>query len=280
MATEATLPSALVIIRGAGDISTGTIRRLFRAGFPVLALESTRPSAIRRRVAFSEAVYDGTATVEGVTAVRIADAREAGAALARGSVPLLVDPAGESIRRLRPAAVVDAILAKRNLGTSMDMAPLTVALGPGFEAGRDVHYVIETMRGHDLGRIIASGSAIPNTGIPGNIGGYGTERVIHAPAAGAFRMVRDIGSIVDAGEVIGFIAAPEGEIPVRSKIAGLLRGVLREGYPVPAGFKLADVDPRLDQLKNCTTISDKARCIAGSVLELVSAQANRDRPPR
>ena len=273
------LPSSLVVVRGAGDISTGTIHRLFKAGFDVLVLETERPSAIRRRVAFSEAVYDGAATVEGVTAVRIDGPELAEEVLARGQVPLLADPAGESIRRLRPAAVVDAILAKRNLGTSMDMAPLTVALGPGFEAGRDVGYVIETMRGHDLGRIITSGSATPNTGIPGVIGGYGIERVIHAPAAGVFRMHRDIGSVVEAGEAVGFIDAPEGRIPVQAKIAGLLRGILRDGYAVPKGFKLADVDPRLDQLKNCATISDKARCIAGSVLELVSAQANRERRP-
>lgn len=270
----------LIIVRGAGDISTGTIHRLARAGFPVLALEVARPSAIRRRVAFSEAVYDGAATVEGVTAVRIAGIQEIDEVLARGDVPLLVDPAGESIRRLRPAAVVDAILAKRNLGTTMDMAPLTVALGPGFAAGRDVHYVIETMRGHDLGRIIAEGSAAPNTGVPGVIGGYGAERVLHAPAAGVFRMRRDIGSAVDADEIIGVIASGDGEVPVRAQIAGILRGVIRDGYPVTKGFKLADVDPRLEQLKNCTTVSDKARCIAGSVLELVSASANKQRRPR
>ena len=270
----------LIIVRGAGDISSGTIHRLARAGFAVLALEVARPSAIRRRVAFSEAVYDGAATVEGVTAVRIAGIQEIDEVLARGDVPLLTDPAGESIRRLRPAAVVDAILAKRNLGTTMDMALLTVALGPGFAAGRDVHYVIETMRGHDLGRIIAEGSAAPNTGVPGVIGGYGAERVIHAPAAGVFRMRRDIGSVVDKDEIIGIIVSGDGEVPVRTQIAGILRGVIRDGYPVTKGFKLADVDPRLEQLKNCTTISDKARCIAGSVLELVSASANKQRRPR
>ena len=261
----------LIIVRGAGDISTGTIHRLFRAGFPVLALEAERPSAIRRWVAFSEAVYDGAAAVEGVTAVRIGSVEEVGRALSEGRVPLLVDPAGESIRGLRPAAVVDAILAKRNLGTTLDMAPLTIALGPGFAAGKDVRYVIETMRGHDLGRVIAAGSAAPNTGVPGLIGGYGAERVIHAPAAGVFRMRRDIGSVVEAGEIIGIVASGPTEIPVRTQIAGLLRGVLRDGYAVTAGFKLADVDPRLEQLKNCATISDKARCIAGSVLELVCA---------
>jgi xanthine dehydrogenase accessory factor len=261
----------MIIIRGAGDISTGNIHRLFRAGFPVLALETDRPSAIRRKVAFSEAVYDGTATVEDLTAVRISDAGEAEQVLAQGKVPLMVDPAGESIRQLKPEVLVDAILAKKNLGTTMEMAGLTIALGPGFEAGKDVHYVIETTRGHDLGRIISHGSATPNTGVPGIIGGYGIERVIHAPAAGVFRMRRDIGSVVEAGEAVGFIDAPEGRIPVQAKIAGLLRGILRDGYAVPKGFKLADVDPRREQVKNCATISDKARCIAGSVLELVSA---------
>ena len=267
----------LIIVRGAGDISTGTIHRLTRAGFPVLALETDRPSAIRRKVAFSEAVYDGTATVEGLTAVRIADAGDAGAILAQGAVPLLVDPAGASIRRLAPAVVVDAILAKRNLGTAMDMARLTIALGPGFEAGRDVHYVIETMRGHDLGRIIAAGRAAPNTGVPGIIGGHGADRVIHAPCAGTFRMRRDIGSTVDAGEIIGTVESGDGEAPVRTAIAGILRGVIRDGYPVARGFKLADVDPRLEERKNCFTLSDKARCIAGSVLELVSGFAAASR---
>lgn len=263
--------SELIIVRGAGDISTGTIHRLVRAGFPVLALEAARPSAIRRRVAFSEAVYDGAARVEGLTAVRIDDAAQAGAVLARGEVPLLVDPAGDCIRDLRPAAVVDAILAKRNLGTTMDMAELTIALGPGFVAGRDVHFVIETMRGHDLGRIIASGNAAPNTGVPGVIAGYAAERVLHAPRAGVFHPLREIGCVVAAGEAIGMVTAPEGEWPVCAAIPGVLRGVLRDGYPVTKGFKLADVDPRLEEVKNCATLSDKARCIAGSVLELVSA---------
>ena len=261
----------LIIVRGAGDISTGTIHRLFRAGFPVLALETDHPSAIRRKVAFSEAVYDGTATVEGITAVRISGLREMTAVLEKGQLPLLVDPEGQSIRQLCPTVVVDAILAKKNLGTSMDMADLTIALGPGFEAGKDVRYVIETMRGHDLGRIISSGFAAPNTGVPGLIGGFGAERVIHSPAAGVFHMERDIGDLVPAGEAVGTVTAPEGEIPVTTRISGILRGIIRDGYPVTRGFKLADVDPRLEELKNCFTISDKARCIAGSVLELVCA---------
>lgn len=264
----------MIIVRGAGDISTGTIHRLFRAGFPVLALETDHPSAIRRKVAFSEAVYDGTATVENVTAVRIGDAGQTGEILAQGKLPLLIDPTGASIRGMKPDVVIDAILAKKNLGTTMDMAPLTIALGPGFEAGRDVHFVIETMRGHDLGRIISSGFAAANTGVPGIIGGYGAERVIHSPAAGIFRQYREIADEVQAGETIGTVETPAGEIPVVTVIPGILRGIIRDGYPVPKGFKLADVDPRLDQRKNCFTISDKARCIAGSVLEVVCASRN------
>ena len=294
----------LVIVRGAGDISTGTIHRLFRAGFELLVLEAERPSAIRRKVAFSEAVYDGRATVEGALAVRIGSAEEAARCRADGHIPLIVDPEGDSIALLKPAVVVDAILAKRNLGTRMDMAPLTIGLGPGFEAGRDVHFVIETMRGHDLGRIISKGSAAPNTGIPGTVGGYGRERVIRAPGAGIFRDGKDIGSFVKAGEVIGRIEVPGSatgavgttgaevpgsgmgavgttgaEVPgsgmetveVRTVLTGVLRGIIRDGYPVTEGFKLADVDPRREEQKNCFTISDKARCIAGSVLELVCA---------
>ena len=259
----------MIIIRGAGDISTGTIHRLFRAGFPVLALETDRPSAIRRKVAFSEAVYDGAMTVEGVTAVRITDAAQADGVLGQGRVPLLVDPAGVSIRQLKPDAVVDAILAKKNLGTTMGMAELTIALGPGFEAGKDVQYVIETMRGHNLGRIISSGCAAPNTGVPGIIAGFGAERVIHSPAEGVFRPCREIADEVQAGETVGTVLAGDEEIPVRTRISGILRGIIRDGYPVTKGFKLADVDPRLEEKKNCFTISDKARCIAGSVLELV-----------
>ena len=266
----------MIIIRGAGDIATGTIHRLFCAGFPVLVLETDHPSAIRRKVAFSEAVYDGTATVEGVTAVRISSADQAEETLLQGKVPLLVDSKGESIRTMKPEALVDAILAKKNLGTTMDMAELTIALGPGFEAGKDVHYVIETMRGHDLGRIISEGFALPNTGIPGVIGGYGAERVIHSPAAGVFRGMRDIADEVEAGEKIGNVMIEDGEVPVCTQIAGILRGIIRDGYPVSKGFKLADVDPRLEERKNCFTISDKARCIAGSVLEVVcAAKAHR-----
>lgn len=259
-----------IIVRGAGDISTGTIHRLWSAGYRVLALETAHPAAIRRQVALSEAVYQGQAEVEGAIAVRIEGPEQAEAVWESNRIPLLVDPKGDCIGKMHPNAVVDAILAKKNLGTKKSMAPLTIGLGPGFVAGEDVHYVIETMRGHNLGRIITTGTAVPNTGVPGMIGGYAKERVIHADADGEFHVVCDIGTRVAEGEKIAEIRTASGEaVPVCTKIAGIVRGMIRDGYPVTKGFKIADVDPRMEELKNCYTISDKARCIAGSVLELV-----------
>ncbi|MGI5931181.1 MAG: selenium-dependent molybdenum cofactor biosynthesis protein YqeB [Eubacterium sp.] len=269
-----------IIIRGAGDLSTGTIHRLCSAGFPLLVLETGRPAAIRRQVAFSEAVYDGTATVEGLTARKIASLEEIADIEAAGMIPLLVDPEGESIRKVPHMAVVDAILAKRNLGTSIDLADLVIGLGPGFTAGVDVHAVIETKRGHNLGRIIREGSAIPDTGIPGIIGGYGKERVIHAEEAGILRDGCKIGSLVEQGEPIARICTSHGDRPVLASLTGIVRGMIRDGYPVTRGFKIADIDPRKEELSNCFTISDKARCIAGSVLELVCKEERRRRECR
>ena len=264
---------ALIIVRGGGDLATGTIHRLWSAGLRVLVLETTHPAAIRRQVALCEAVYEGEATVEGLRAVRIEALEQAQSVWAQGAVPVLVDPEGACIARAKPEVVVDAILAKRNLGTHRDMAPLTIALGPGFVAGQDVDVVVETKRGHKLGRIIRAGSAAPNSGVPGVIGGYGAERVIHSPAAGVFRNRRAIADFVEAGETIALLETPEGEtVPVTTQISGILRGLRRDGYPVPKGFKVADVDPRREELENCFLISDKARCIAGSVLELVAAE--------
>lgn len=190
-----------------------------------------------------------------------------------GKVPLIVDPDGASITALKPDVVVDAILAKKNFGTNRSMAPLTVGLGPGFTAGVDVDIVIETMRGHNLGRIIREGSAIPNTGIPGNIGGYTAERVIHAGAEGILYNVHKIGDIVEQGEEIAYIADEKENrrYSVTATIPGIIRGLIRDGYPATKGFKIADIDPRKSELSNCFTISDKARCIAGSVLEVVCA---------
>lgn len=259
----------LIVVRGGGDLATGTIYKLHQCGFPVVVLETEKPSAIRRNVAFSEAVYQGSQSVEGVTCVLAASAEQVEVCLREGKLPVLVDPAGRSIPVLKPLAVVDAILAKENLGTCREMAPITVGLGPGFTAGVDVDAVVETKRGHSLGKVLYSGAAIPNTGIPGMIGGYGKERVIHSPAAGILRNRSKITDTVSRGQVIALVETDSGEVPVTATIDGLLRGLLRDGYPVTQGFKIADIDPRTAEYDNCFTISDKARCIAGGVLEAV-----------
>jgi len=271
------ITNPIIIVRGGGDMATAVIHRLWRAGFGVLVLETDKPSAIRRQVAVSEAVYDGKAVVEGMTVIRIDQPSQCGIIWNRGHVPLLVDPHAQSIEWMKPSVVVDAMIAKRNLGTCREMAPLTIALGPGFMAGDDVDAVIETMRGHNLGRIIYNGCAQPNTGIPGNIAGYAAERVIHAPYAGRIRHLRAIGDYVNQGEPIAMIADAQTEHPVLASISGLIRGLIREGYDVPLGFKIADIDPRREEYENCFTISDKARCIAGSVLELVCAHMQKGR---
>ena len=191
----------LVIVRGGGDIATGTIYKLYKCGFKVLILEIPNPSAIRRNVAFSEAVYQGKQTVEDVACILAKNVEEAKELLEQGKLVLLVDTKGASIKELKPQVVVDGILAKKNLGTTKDMADITIALGPGFVAGADVHAVIETMRGHSLGRIIYQGSAIPNTGVPGKIGGYDKERVIHSPTEGILRNVKNIGDDVRKNDI-------------------------------------------------------------------------------
>ena len=259
----------LIIVRGGGDIATGTIYRLYQCGFQVLVLEIPNPSAIRRNVAFSEAVYQGEQKVEDVTCFLAENLEDAVSMLMEGKLVMLVDPDGESIRKLKPMAVVDGILAKKNLGTNRSMADITVALGPGFEAGKDVDAVIETMRGHSLGRVIYQGKAMKNTGVPGVIGGYAKERVIHSPAGGKLKNVKKITDLVKQGDIIATIETDEESIPVRATIDGLLRGLIRDGYPVIKGFKIADIDPRIDEYENCFTISDKARCIAGGVLEAI-----------
>lgn len=261
----------VVVVRGGGDLATGTIHRLWSAGFRVLILEISNPAAIRRQVSLCEAVYEGTATVEGLTARLIRDVSEMEEVWAMGQVPMLVDPEGKCLEQVKPAVLVDAIIAKKNLGTTRDMAPRTIALGPGFTAGQDVDVVIETSRGHKLGRVIREGAAKPNTGIPGIIGGYGKERVMHSPAEGILRNVHAIGDIVEAGVEIAYVETAEGRVPVLATISGIIRGLIRDGYPVCKGFKIADIDPRREELENCWLISDKARCIAGSVLEQVCA---------
>lgn len=252
-----------IVVRGGGDLATGTILRLYQCGFSVLVLECARPTAIRRKVSVCEAVYDETVQVEGVTCRRIDTPEQAQGVWQAGEIPLLVDEAGECLAQVRPIALVDAILAKRNLGTTRDMAPITIALGPGFTAGADVDAVVETKRGHRLGRVLYSGTACPNTGVPGNIGGYDRERVIHAPADGVLVPCTAIGDVVQAGQTLAML----GEVPVPATIDGVLRGLIREGFPVTRGLKIADIDPRLQERANCTTVSDKARAIGGGVLE-------------
>lgn len=253
----------LIVIRGAGDLATGTAIKLHNAGFPLIMLDIEKPTVIRRTVSFAQALFDGRTVVEDVTAVRCT-ADDALENARKGLVAVVADPQGLLIEKLRPDVVVDAIIAKKNLGTNRAMAPFTVALGPGFVAGVDVDVVIETKRGHTLGKIITRGSAIANTGIPGIIGGYGKERVMHSSCEGVFRSCRKIGDIVSAGDTIGYV----GETPVKTEIAGKLRGILSDGLYVPVHFKLADVDPRGEQTDH-TTCSDKARTIAGGVLEAV-----------
>ena len=259
----------LIIVRGGGDLATGTIYKLKKSSFRVLILEAANPSAIRRNVAFCEAVYQGMQTVEDMTCYLAESLDHAQKLLLEGKLAVLVDPAGASIPKLKPLAVVDAILAKKNLGTNREMAPITVALGPGFTAGEDVDAVIETKRGHNLGRVLWTGSAAPNTGIPGIIGGYGKERVIHCPAEGILRNVKKITDTVSKGEVIAVVVTAEGIVPVEATLDGILRGLIRDGFPVKPGFKMADIDPRTEEYSNCFTISDKARCIAGGVLEAI-----------
>ena len=267
----------LIIVRGAGDLATGVIYALWMAGYPVVALETAQPTAIRRAVALSEAVYDGMTSVEGMEGV-LTDRSEKALQLAgAGKVPVMIDPSGAAIQSLKPMVVVDAVLAKRNLGTRHDMAPLTIALGPGFtagsaDAGADVDVVVETMRGHNLGRLILSGSALPNTGVPGAIAGHAADRVMHTSAAGVFRCVRSIGDSVEKGDELAFVETKEGErVPVQATLRGILRGILRDGTKVPVHMKAADIDPRPEERQNCFTISDKSRSIGNSVLLAVEA---------
>ena len=254
-----------IIVRGGGDLASGVIHRLYQCGYHVLILEWEKPSAIRRRVSFCEAVYEGTACVEGVRCRKVEHIDECENVWAAGEIPLLIDASGDCIRELAPEAVIDAILAKKNLGTSRDMASLTIGLGPGFTAGEDVDAVIETMRGHDLGRVIWNGRALPNTGIPGLIKGVGKERVIHSPSAGIMHNHAQIADLVCKGQIIAHV----DDVPVKASITGVLRGIIRDGYKVYEGMKIADIDPRKEEQKNCFTISDKARCIAGSVVEVL-----------
>ena len=252
----------LVIIRGAGDLASGIALRLHHAKIQVVMTDLPKPTAIRRTVCFSQAVLFGQMQVEDVTAVYAPSAEAVPAILAEGKIPVLADPEGSCISALKPDGVVDAILAKRNLGTKITDAPCVIGVGPGFTVGVDCHAAVETMRGHTLGRVITEGSPLPNTNIPGLIGGFAGERVLRAPADGIFRQVRQIGEAVKQGDVAGYV----GQEPMLCQLDGVLRGILADGTPVHKGMKAGDVDPR-GEVSYCQTVSDKALAIGGGVLE-------------
>lgn len=255
----------LAVIRGAGDIASAIALRLHSCGASVVMTEIAHPLTVRRTVAFSEAVRLGKTQVEGVTAVLVASVSEAAALLARGhDIPVLVDPACTCVDALALDVVVDAVLAKRNLGTRRDMAPVVIGVGPGFTAGVDCHAVVETMRGHTLGRAYYEGAALANTAVPGLIGGFAGERVLRAPCDGAFRGVRAIGDHVECGQVVAYV----GDAPVAATLTGVLRGLIADGVPVRRGLKCGDVDPR-DDSSYCNLVSDKGLAVAGGVLEAI-----------
>ncbi len=261
----------VVAVRGGGDLATGVVQKLHRAGFRAVILETAAPTAIRRTVALCEAVYDGTARVEGMTARLVPGVDACGEVWARGEIPLLVDPNLESLPRLRPAGLIDAVLAKKNLGLRADRAAIVIALGPGFTAPADAHAIVETMRGHDLGRVLFSGSAKPDTGIPGEIGGRSAQRVLRAPRGGVVRHCKAIGNVVAEGDRVLSVGGED----VAAPFAGLLRGLIRDGLYVSEGMKIADIDPRLDS--DWRGISDKARCIGGGALEAYLYLRNKRR---
>lgn len=254
----------IILFRGAGDIATGSIQKLHRAGFRVVACEIEKPTSIRRYVSLSEAVFDGEAAVEDVAAKKCANLDEIKKAWEEDKVAVIVDPELKIIEELKPNILVDGILAKKNLGTSKDLAPITVAIGPGFTAGVDVDIVVETKRGHDLGRLIFKGEPAPNSGAPGAIDGHTTDRVLYAPAEGNIKVIKDLGAIVEKGEVLAIVDGQE----IKSKISGIVRGMIRDGSFVTPGFKSGDVDPRVNP-EAVYTVSDKARAVGGGTLEAV-----------
>lgn len=254
--------SVRVLVKGGGDLASGAIYRLWKAGFRVFVTETDQPTTIRRSVAFANAVYEAVWTVQGVTARRVTSLDEAFAAVEAGSIPILVDPEASVRLALQPHVLVDGIMAKRNVGTRIDHAPVVIALGPGFTAGLDCHAVVETQRGHNLGRVLYEGTAAPNTGVPGDVGGYTWERVLRAPCDGTFRAVRSIGDAVGTGDIVALV---DNE-PVVSAIAGVVRGLLHDGLRVSRGQKVGDVDARAE-VSHCFTISDKALSVGGGVLE-------------
>ena len=263
------LNDLVILIRGAGEMATEVAHRLASCHFKICMTETSNPQAVRREVAFSEAIFDSEKEVEGITAKRVESADHISEVWKEGKIPILIDPEAKVKDFLKPDVLIDATLAKKNLGTEITDALLVIGLGPGFHAGNNVHLVIETNRGHNLGRIISNGEGEPNTGIRGSIAGYTEERVIRATANGKFRTTRKIGDGIRANEKVGMI----GNAAVRSRIAGVIRGLLRDGTEVWKGMKLGDIDPRGIKA-HCYTISDKARTISGGVLQAILEHFN------
>ena len=251
-------------IRGAGDLATGIALRLYRSGFDIVMSDIAVPTTVRRTVAFSPAVYTGEASVEGITGKLCENISMIDTVMESGCIPVVVDPSGEIMKEYKPDVIVDAIIAKTNIGTKITDADIVIGVGPGFEAGVDCHAVVETKRGHNLGRVIWSGSAYPNTGVPGNIGGYTVERIIRATADGVFKAKVNIGDYVKAGDLLAYC----DETPVYANIDGIVRGLLQDGVKVKTGMKSGDVDPRAEK-EYCFTVSDKASAIGGGVLEAI-----------
>jgi xanthine dehydrogenase accessory factor len=262
-------PRWLVLIKGAGDLATGVALRLYRSGFPVVMTELAEPLTVRRGAAFGEAVFTGQQIVEGVVARLAPDAATAQQLLESGAIPVLVDPDAACRGALRPPVLLDAVMAKRNTGTTLADAPFVVSLGPGFVAGHDAHAVIETNRGHRLGRVIWQGAAEPDTGLPGEVGGKRSERVLHAPATGIVTATVEIGDMVSAGQLIARVDGHD----IRAAFPGVLRGLVHPGVLVEEGMKVGDVDPRGER-SHCFTASDKALAIGGGVLEAILARVS------
>jgi xanthine dehydrogenase accessory factor len=260
----------VIAIKGAGEMATGIATRLFQANFKqIFMVEIENPVAVRRQVSFCEAIHEGRADVEGVRAKRVENIKGISLAWANNCIPVLVDPDWKAIKTIHPQVVVDAIIAKKNLGTHRNEAPLVIGLGPGFEAGQDVHMVIETLRGHNLGRVIVKGCPAPNTGVPGQIGGFTSERLLRAPCFGNFTAIIPMGAMVKKNDVVGHV----GDQPVIAKIDGILRGLIRDNTRVKDRLKIGDVDPRGNR-EYVTSISEKARAIGGGVLEAILREYN------
>lgn len=257
-------PGITVLIKGAGEMASGVAWRLFKSHFRVALTERPQPLAVRRAVSFCEASYDGTKLVENVEAVRVSRPDEISAEWERNRIPLIEDPEMTILKTLDPDVLIEATLSKRNTGINITDAPLVIALGPGYEAGQDAHYVVETNRGHNLGLLYERGKAEPNTGVPGAIGGVTHERVLRAPSDGLFETEYDLGQHINPGDIVARVGRDE----VAAQIGGVLRGIIRSGTGVKRGLKIGDIDPR-GEAGYVNTISEKARAIGGAVLEAI-----------